>query len=84
MFTSMYIKKNANLFNPDLNDYIKKSNDKYIKQMIEYNKERELKKIMYGFDVSPAPQIPPNTHILFGFGFLSLTSIIYYFYSRKN
>ena len=44
MFTSMYIKKNSYLFNPDLNDYIKKSNDKYMKQMIEYNKKRELKK----------------------------------------
>ena len=84
MLYSMYIKKNSYLFNPDLNNYIKKSNDKYMKQMIEYNKERELKKIIFGFDVSPPPQIPPNTHILFGFGFLSLTSIIYYFYSRKN
>lgn len=83
MFTSICIKKNSCLFNPVLNDYIKKSNDKYMKQMIEYNKKRELKKII-GFDEPSPPQIPPNTHILFGFGFLSLTSIIYYFYSRKN
>jgi hypothetical protein len=84
MFTSICIKKNSCLFNPVLNDYIKKSNDKYMKQMIEYNKKRELKKIIFGFDEPSPPQIPPNTHILFGFGFLSLTSIIYYFYSRKN
>ena len=44
MLASMYNKKNSYLFNTDLNDYIKKSNEKYIKQMIEYNKERELKK----------------------------------------
>jgi|688.fasta_scaffold888254_2 hypothetical protein len=84
MFTSLYIKKNAYLFNPDLNDYIIKSNDKYMKQMIEYKKERELKKIMYGFDEPSPPQKPPNTHILFGFSFLSLTTIIYYFYSRRS
>ena len=84
MLTSMYNKKNAYLFNPDLNDYIKKSNEKYIKQMIEYKKERELKKIMYGFDEPSPPQKPPNTHILFGFSFLSLTTIIYYFYSRRR
>lgn len=79
----MYIKKNSCLFNSDLNDYIKKSNDKYIKQMIEYNKERELKKIMFGYDEPSPPQIPSNTHILFGFGVLSLTTIIYYFYSKR-
>jgi hypothetical protein len=84
MLASMYNKKNSYLFNTDLNDYIKKSNEKYIKQMIEYNKERELKKIMYGYDVPYPPQKPPNTHILFGFGFLSLTTIIYYFYSRRT
>ena len=84
MFTSMYIKKNSNFFNPDLNDYIKKSNDKYMKQMIEYNKKRELKKIIYDFVEPSPPQIPPNKHILFGFGFLSLTTILYYFYSRKK
>jgi hypothetical protein len=83
MFSSIYIKKNSDLFNHDLNNYIKKSNDKYIKQMTEYNKKRELKKIILGFDKPFPQQIPPNTHILFGFSILSLTTIVYYFYSRR-
>jgi hypothetical protein len=84
MLTSAYIKKNAYVFNPDLNAYIKKNNDKYIKQMIEYNKEKEQKKVMFGNDIPFPPQKPPTKNILLGFGFLSLTTFIYYFYSRRN
>ena len=88
MFTSMYIKKNAYLFNKNFNE-IKKSNDKYIKQLIKYNKkdidEQNIKKIMFG----ATPNIPlsnPTSHnfLLTGFFFLSLPTLLYYFYSKRN
>ena len=35
MFTSMCIKNNPYLFNKNLNEYMKKSNEKYIKELIK-------------------------------------------------
>ena len=88
MFTSMYIKKNNYLFNKNFND-IKKSNEKYIKQLIEnnkkYNDEQNLKQIMFG----ATPNIPlsnptSQNFLLTGFFFLSLPTLLYYLYSKRN
>jgi hypothetical protein len=89
MFTSMYIKQNAYLFNQNLNDYIKKTNEKSIKQLIEnnkkYNDEQNLKQIMFG----TTPNIPlsnptSQNFLLTGLFFISLPTLLYYFYSKRN
>jgi hypothetical protein len=89
MFTSMYIKKNAYQFNQNLNDYIKKTNEKCIKQLIEnnkkYNDKQNLNQIMF----ATTPNIPlsnptSQNFLLTGFFFLSLPTLLYYFYSKRN
>jgi hypothetical protein len=88
MFTSMNIKKNGYLFHKNFND-IKKSNEKYIKQLIEnnkkYNDEQHIKQIMFG----ATPNIPlsnptSQNFLLTGFFFLSLPTLLYYFYSKRK
>jgi|688.fasta_scaffold2594220_2 hypothetical protein len=81
MLTSLYIKKNPLWLNKNLSECIKKSNDNYAKQMIEYSKERKVKNLILGINDS-LPPIEPNKLILSGIGFLSLTTIVYYFYSK--
>ena len=68
------------IVNPVLNEYIKNSNDKYIKSIIkniEYNNQH---KKIFGEQV-----INEETSIIIPSVFLlSLTTIIYYFYSIRN
>ena len=67
-----------------ISDYIRKWNNQYINQMIEYNKERNNLKLIQTHN---GTILPLNNSSSFGFFsgmFLSLTSIIYYFYSIKH
>ena len=91
MFTSMCIKNNPYLFNKNLNEYMKKSNEKYIKELIknnkEYNNKQNLKQLMFGVGTNPnnPSSNPISQNFLFtGLFFLSLPTLLYYFYSKRN
>ena len=82
MILSTYIKE-PYWTDKKFNDYIKKSNDDYMKLSFKCNQERKLKNILW----SDNPTMPPSTNknILFsGILFLSLSSTIYYFYSTRR
>jgi hypothetical protein len=83
MLTSLYIKKNPLWLNKNLSECIKKNNDNYAKQMIEYSKERKVKNLILGINESFPPN-DPNKLILSGICFLSLTTLVYYFYSKRR
>ena len=60
IYPNTKIGNNNNIFPRNIiGEFPISSNDKYIKQMTEYNKKRELKKIILGFDKPFPPQIPP-------------------------
>jgi hypothetical protein len=68
------------IVNPVLNEYIKNSNDKYIKSIIKNIEYKNQHKKIFGEQV-----INEETSIIIPSVFLlSLTTIIYYFYSIRN
>jgi hypothetical protein len=86
MLVSTYIKKPLFKFqNKTMNDYIKQSQKDYINLLFKCNEERKIKKIC-GLDNSYLPSPPPNKKDIFisTIIFLSLSTTIYYFYSRKK
>ena len=92
MLVSTYIKKPLFGFNnKTLNDYIKQSNNNYMKLMFKCNEERKIKKIL-GLDNSQSQsqsqsQSPPpikKNLLISSIIFLSLSTTIYYFYSSKK
>ena len=70
------------IVNPVLNEYLKNSEYKYIKNINNIIENRNKKKMIFGKnqhnDESTSLIIVPNIF------FLSLTTIIYYFYSKIN
>lgn len=84
MLVSRYIKNPVFKFqDKTINDYIKQSQNNYIKLLFKCNEERKIKKIC-GLDDSPA-EPPIKTRILISSViFLSLSTTIYYFYSSKK
>ena len=85
MLVSTHIKKPLFGFNnKTFNDYIKESNNNYMKLMFKYNEERKIKQILC-LDNPQLPPPPSRKDLLFsGIIFLSLSSTIYYFYSSKK
>ena len=66
--------------NPLLNDYIKKNNAKYIRDIVKTIEYKNQRKKLFGDDGSKE-----QTNLVFpGFILLSLTTIIYYFYSKRS
>ena len=86
MLVSTHIKNPSFDFNnKTMNDYIKQSNNNYMKLMFKCNEERKIKKIL-GLDNSqsqPPPPIKKNL-LISSIIFLSLSTTIYYFYSSKK
>ena len=76
--------------NPVLNDYVKQSNPQYIRNIIKDVEYTNKKRVLFGENIPKFnvydnnclyDQISViNSSILF----LSLTTILYYFYSNKN
>jgi hypothetical protein len=62
--------------NPVLNDYIKNSNYKYMKNIIKTIEYKNQRKKIFGEEKSDL--VIPSVF------FLSLTTIIYYFYSKRS
>ena len=84
MLVSTYIKKPFLKFqNKTINEYIKQSQNDYIKLVFKCNEERKIKKLC-GLDNSNLS--PPNKKefLISSIIFLSLSSTIYYFYSNKK
>ena len=85
MLVSTHIKNPSLDFNnKTMNDYIKQSNNNYMKLMFKCNEERKIKKIL-GLDSSQLPPPPSRKELIIStIIFLSLSSTIYYFYSSKK
>ena len=76
--------KRPNFFNQKLHDYCLKSTNKLIKKKImNYDEERKINKnslvLQDGF-----PSEPNNNHIITVVCFLSVSSLLYYFYNSKR
>jgi hypothetical protein len=67
--------------NPVLNDYIKNSEYKYMKNINNIVENRNKKKMIFGKNENN--EEPNNLVIVPSIFFLSLTTIIYYFYSKR-
>ena len=66
--------------NPVLNDYIKKNNAKYIRDIVKDIEYKNQRKKIFG-DEEPKEKISLVIPSVF---LLSLTSIIYYLYSKRS
>ena len=66
--------------NPVLNEYIKKSNEKYIRDMVKNIDYKIQRKKILGDD-EPKEETGMVIPSIF---LLSLTTIIYYFYSKRS
>jgi len=66
--------------NPILNDYIKNSNHKYIQDIVKTIEYKNQRKKIFGDD---EPKEQTNL-IIPSIFLLSLTTIIYYFYSKRS
>jgi hypothetical protein len=70
--------------NKSFSDYIKKSQNDYMKLFIKCNEERNIRKIL-GLDNSTSPPPINKKDLLFSsIILLSLSTTIYYFYSTKR
>ena len=66
--------------NPVLNDYITKNNAKYMRDIVKDIEYKNKRKKIFGDD-EPKDK---NSLVIPSIFFLSLTSIIYYFYSKRS
>jgi hypothetical protein len=66
--------------NPILNDYIKKNNEKYIRDIVKDIEYKNQRKKLFGEEESKreVSLVVPSIFLL------SLTTIIYYFYSKRS
>lgn len=90
MLFSFHRKRPLFIVNPVLNDYVKNSNSQYIKNIIKDAEYTNKKHILFGEKV-PKINVYDNNCVYNQISlvnstvlFLSLTTIIYYFYSKKN
>ena len=67
-------------YNPILNDYITKNNAKYIRDIVKDIEYKNQRKKIFGDD-EPKEKISLVIPSVF---LLSLTTIIYYFYSKRS
>ena len=66
--------------NPILNDYIKNSNHRYMQDIVKTIEYKNQRKKLFGDQ-----ELKEQTNLVFpGFILLSLTTIIYYFYSKRS
>jgi len=63
-----------------LNDYITKNNAKYMREIVKDIEYKNKRKKIFGDD-EPKDK---NSLVIPSIFFLSLTSIIYYFYSKRS
>ena len=66
--------------NPMLNDYITKNNAKYMREIVKDIEYKNQRKKIFGDDETKEK----NSLVIPSIFFLSLTSIIYYFYSKRT
>jgi hypothetical protein len=66
--------------NPVLNDYIKKNNEKYIRDIVKDIEYKNQRKKLFG-EEEPKEEVSLIIPSVF---LLSLTIIIYYFYSKRS
>jgi hypothetical protein len=66
--------------NPVLNDYIKKNNEKYIRDIVKDIEYKNQRKKLFGKE-EPKGEVSLVIPSVF---LLSLTTIIYYFYSKRS
>jgi hypothetical protein len=66
--------------NPLLNDYIKKNNAKYIRDIVKDIEYKNQRKKLFG-EEEPKQEVSLVVPSIF---LLSLTTIIYYFYSKRS
>jgi hypothetical protein len=66
--------------NPILNDYIKKNNEKYIRDIVKDIEYKNQRKKLFG-EEEPKQEVSLVVPSIF---LLSLTTIIYYFYSKRS
>lgn len=83
MLVSTYVKKPLYI-NENLNNYIKKSNDSFMKLFLKMNEERNKNKQIFDLDNSPFPPPIKKDFVFSGIIFLSLSAFLYYFYSNKR
>jgi hypothetical protein len=78
MFFSLHRHRPLFTVNPVLNDYIKKSNEKYIRDIVKSIEYKNKRKKVLGDDEPKyeTAMVIPSIFLL------SLTTIIYYFYSK--
>lgn len=83
MLVSTFVKKPPNM-NENLNNYIKQSNDAFIKLFLKMSEERNKNRQIFGLDNSPLPPPIKKDILISGIFFLSLSASLYYFYSNKR
>ena len=66
--------------NPILNDYIKKNNEKYIRDIVKDIEYKNQRKKLFGEEESK----DKTSIVIPSIFLLSLTTIIYYFYSKRS
>jgi predicted metal-dependent RNase len=80
MLFSLHRQRPLFTVNPVLNDYIKKNNEKYIRDIVKTIEYKNQKQKIFGDD-EPKQEVSLVIPSIF---LLSLTTIIYYFYSKRS
>ena len=80
MLFSLHRQRPLFTVNPVLNDYIKKNNEKYIRDIVKTIEYKNQKQKIFGDD-EPKQEVSLVIPSVF---LLSLTTIIYYFYSKRS
>lgn len=80
MLFSLHRQRPLFTVNPVLNDYIKKNNEKYIRDIVKDVEYKNQRKKIFSDD-EPKEQTNLTIPSIF---LLSLTTIIYYFYSKRS
>ena len=70
--------------NPVLNEYVKKSNAQYIRNIIKDVEYKNKKHVLFGEKRPNIYAYEQNNLVRSSIFLLSLTTIIYYFYSSKS
>jgi hypothetical protein len=81
MLFSLHRQRPLFTVNPVLNDYIKKNNEKYIRDIVKTIEYKNQRKKIFGDDEPKEEEVSMVIPSIF---LLSLTTIIYYFYSKRS
>ena len=80
MLFSLHRQRPLFTVNPVLNDYMKKNNEKYIRDIVKTIEYKNQRKNIFGDD-EPKEEVSLVIPSIF---LLSLTTIVYYFYSKRS